>query len=36
MADNLPEHIYPTRDDGGAIMAPPYAAQFEDLLNLVK
>jgi hypothetical protein len=35
MADNLTEHLYPTGDDNGDIMAPPYAAQFENLYNLV-
>jgi hypothetical protein len=35
MADNLQEHLYPTREDNGKIRAPPYEAQFEDLYNLV-
>jgi hypothetical protein len=35
MADNLPEHLYPTGDDSGDIRAPPSAAQFENLYNLV-
>jgi hypothetical protein len=35
MADNLTEHMYPTGDDSGDIRAPPYAAQFENLYNLV-
>jgi hypothetical protein len=35
MAVNLPEHMYPTRDDSIAITAPPYATQFEDLYDLV-
>jgi hypothetical protein len=35
MADNLPKHMYPTRDDSEAIRAPSYETQFEDLYNLV-
>ena len=35
MADNLPEHLYPTGDDSGDIRAPPSAAQFENLYDLV-
>jgi hypothetical protein len=35
MADNLPEHIYPTGDDSGDVRAPPSAAQIENLNNLV-
>jgi hypothetical protein len=35
MAYNLLEHMYPTRDDSGDIMAPPSAAQFKSLYNLV-
>jgi hypothetical protein len=27
--------MYPKGDDNGAIRAPPYAAQFEDLFNSV-
>jgi hypothetical protein len=27
--------MYPTWDDSGAIRAPPFVAQFEDLYNLV-
>jgi hypothetical protein len=35
MADNLPKRMYPIGDENGAIMAPPSAARFEDLSNLV-
>jgi hypothetical protein len=35
MADNLSEHVYPTREDHGAIRAPPFAPQFEHLCNRV-
>jgi hypothetical protein len=35
MADNLPEHLYSTRDDSGDITAPPFATHFENLYNLV-
>jgi hypothetical protein len=35
MANNLPEHMYPTEDDIGDIRAPPSTAQFEDLHKLV-
>jgi hypothetical protein len=35
MAHNLPKDMFPTWDDLGAIVAPPYATQVEDLYNLV-
>jgi hypothetical protein len=35
MADNLPEHMYPTWDDNGGIKAPPYASQVENFYNHV-
>jgi hypothetical protein len=34
MADNVPKHLYPTRDDNITISTPPYATQFEGLYNL--
>jgi hypothetical protein len=35
MANNLPKHMYPARDANGAIRAPPFATQFEDMCNIV-
>jgi hypothetical protein len=34
MANNLPQHLYPTRDESGAIMAPQYVTQIEELYNV--
>jgi hypothetical protein len=35
MVDNLPKHIYPTKDDNGDVWSPPCATQFEKLYNIV-